>query len=512
MEAAETIEIVILATSDVHGADMGRAASLIQEIRRTRKHVLLVDNGDLLQGTPEAGYAMKERKGRGHASIAAHNMLCYDAAVFGNHEFNYGLPALQQAVQESEFPWISANIVKQGTQYPYFGSPYIVKSFNGFCIAVLGLTTQSVPHFEASEHIAGLEFMDPVESAAAWTVYLHEKEQPDLLIVSYHGGFQCDPVSGELLSLNEEENQAEALAEIEGIDVIITGHQHLVCVDQSETGPLLIQTGTRAANIGQITITAMKQEDRWKLESKKVEILNTASYPEHPSVADTLKPLLSECKQWLSQPVGVAEGDWTITDPMRQVWLGKHPLIQWMNEVQMKAAGTDISCVSLLHPDIHGFRHVIRREDVLKVYPYPNTLSVLKISGSVMKAALEYTASFLTVDRYGCVSVTDRWMRPRMLCYQYDMWEGIEYEIDLTRKKGERITNLRYHHKPIAGSEEFEVTMNNYRAGGTGGYSMFRSEQIVREIPKEVHELLLEDIEQRRVLDLQLICNWRIRY
>src|SRR3954468_4804222 len=169
-------KIVILSTTDVHGKlspfnyankevdpkGMAKAASIIHKIRHEEEHVILLDNGDLVQGTPLAHYALTESKDP-HPAIVVHNLLGYDAAVIGNHEFNYGKEKLQKVVEESQFPWLSANVVKKGTTEPFFGQPYITLTINDITISILGLTTKFIPHWEPKRNIEAFDFLDPVE-------------------------------------------------------------------------------------------------------------------------------------------------------------------------------------------------------------------------------------------------------------------------------------------------------------------------------------------------------------
>ncbi|MBW7453659.1 metallophosphoesterase, partial [Paenibacillus sepulcri] len=205
-------EVVLLETSDLHGvvlprsyADqsaigqgLARIASIVREMRQINPQTLLIDNGDCLQGTPLTYYHAKVNDTAANPVVACMNALSYDAAVLGNHEFNYGMPYLRGAVEASSFPWLSANTMDAETGAPLFGKPYIVREMpNGLRIGVLGLTTSYIPNWEHPQHIKGIQFGDAVEAARQWVNRLRREERADVVIVSYHGGFERDPITGD---------------------------------------------------------------------------------------------------------------------------------------------------------------------------------------------------------------------------------------------------------------------------------------------------------------------------
>ena len=214
--------ITILYTSDVHGnampviygtnepADLGLAkyATAVKQIRENNEHVLVIDNGDLIQGTPLMTHYVKEHNRRENPMIAIMNKINIDAGVIGNHEFNFGKKVLTDAVQQSNYPWLAANILDKETKTPYFGPPYMMKTLsNGIKVAIVGVTTHYIPNWESPNHIEGLQFADAFTSLQKWVPYIRETENPDVLIVSYHGGLERDIETGEPTENLTGENQ-----------------------------------------------------------------------------------------------------------------------------------------------------------------------------------------------------------------------------------------------------------------------------------------------------------------
>lgn len=515
--------IVILCTSDVHGhmlsdpsgriMGMAGASAVIKEFRRQEKNVIVIDNGDLIQGTPLAQWAISEYEDSGipNPIISVHNQLCYDAAVLGNHEFNFGIEKLSYIVSESNFPWISANVVRKGTKQPLFGQPYIIREFEGIRIGILGLTTKFVPVWEDPRHIEGVDFLDPIETARHWVPLLKQEEKADIIILAYHGGLERNPETLEPIGQDHGENQGYRLAkEVNGIDAVITGHQHMLLASKIDD-IAVVQPGTGASHVGKITFIVSKTEKGTTCNiEKQVELISTEGIQPDDQIGTILQTAVTCSEQWLNKKFGETRGDFTIKDPLNEVWLKEHPIIEWINRVQMNAAETEISCTALLNPDIKGLGRTISRRDILEVYPFPNTLVVLKLTGIDIKLALEQTASFFTVKN-GEVGIHSDWTKPRLLSFNYDMWEGIEYIIDITRPPGERVINLRCSGKDIENNKYYHVAMNNYRSSGAGGYHMFGPDKIVKEIPIEISELLIRDVSENKILHAEVNHNWQVK-
>lgn len=207
-----------------------------------------------------------------------------------------------------------------------------------------------------------------------------------------------------------------------------------------------------------------------------------------------LAPIEEELQTWLDQPLGKVSGDMRITDPMG-ARLKEHPYIEFINRVQMAASGAKISGTALFNNEGKGFGATITMRDVITNYIYPNTLAVVKITGAELKAALEQTADYLAVVD-GQIVFNPAFIEPKPQYYNYDMYEGIEYTIDLSQPVGQRITRLDFEEKAIAMDQELEIVINQYRAVGGGNYAMFSAEKIVREIQVDMTELIADYLKQ----------------
>ncbi len=519
------VKVTIFCTSDIHGhvmpvnygtkekAHVGLAkyATVVQKMRKKHEHLLVLDNGDLIQGTPLMSHYVKEYAHQKNPIIHIMNKIGIDASVIGNHEFNFGKKVLSDAVEQSDFPWLSANIADAQTKESVFGPPYMIKRLtNGVKIAIIGVTTHYIPYWESPEHIQGLCFQDAYETLQTVVAYVREVEQPDLLIVSYHGGFERDLQTGEPTEALTGENQAYQMCQqIEGVDVMLTGHQHRqltgfvnnVCV---------VQPGSHGRLYGEIQVHLDKQNGGWSVIEKNAHLHSLKNIEPHPEVLNDMKDLEASTQAWLDEVIGYIEGDMTIQDPL-EARIVKHPFIQLMQNIQMEASGVDISVTALLNNDTIGFNTTVTMRDVVFNYMYPNTLVVLELTGKDIKAALEKSAEYFMLNDQHEIVVNRSYLYPKPQHYNYDMWEGIEYTIHVGRPLGSRIADVTYHGKRLKPDGTYHVVLNNYRASGGGNYDMFMNKRVIKVIPKDTVQLIREYFAKHQTVQADVTENYVVK-
>lgn len=526
MTTSATDTLTLLYTSDVHGhmlplryadnspAEYGllKLASIVKQVRKERRNALFLDNGDLLQGTPFAYYHACLDRETPHPIVAVMNALELDAFIPGNHEFNYGLPFVERARAESAYPWLSANLLREGTEEPYFGCPYrLFELEGGVRIALLGLTTPYIPNWEQPANIAGIAFESAVEAAKRWVPRLKERERADIVIVSYHGGFERELDTGEEAEEQTGENEGWRLCqEVEGIDVLLTGHQHRRIAGAVVGGTYVVQPGYQGSCLAQLEL-GLERDDtgRWKLAAIESRLREASEAEADRELEGRLSDSEARVQSWLDRPLCEVQGDMRIADPMA-ARLREHPLIELVNRIQMEAAGADISCTSLFDDLSPGFGPRVSMREVTANYPFPNTLKVLRLSGRDIREALEKTASYFTLDEQGGIAVSSSFLHPKPQPYNYDMWEGIEYEIDVSRPVGSRIRALARTGRPLDPEGEYDVVMNHYRASGGGDYRMFRGKPVVREVTVDMTETIAEYLTKAGVVRARADGNWKV--
>ena len=532
-----TTNFDILFTSDLHGAirpihyntnayrhaGLALLASLIRQERERSPELLLIDNGDLLQGSPLASYAASHgSKAQTHPFIHVLNELGYDAAVMGNHEFNYGQELLRGAVEGSSFPWLSANIAElplatEGAGIPAFGEPYLIKTLStGVKVALLGATTHYIPNWEHPKNIEGLHFMNAMDTIRTWVKYIREHEQPDVLVVSYHGGFECDLETGEPAERLTGENQAYAICrEIDGIDILLTGHQHRQLTGEIH-GVTVIQPGFNGSGLGQVSVQLQQSPDtgKWVVTEKKAKLLLLENYPDlkpDPAVMKLTNELEASAQTWLDQPIGEVAGDGDLSiSSATQLRLQAHPFIDFVHQVQMEATGAQLSNTAMLSEEARGFGKQITVRDVLSNFIYPNTLTVLELSGKDIREALEQTARYFELNISGEVVVNPAYMQPKPQHYNYDMWAGIEYELNISQPVGSRVVKLERDGKPLEMDGTYSVVMNSYRAAGGGDYAMYPGKKVLHEGATDMAALVEDFIRRNQPLQVREVHNWKV--
>ena len=319
-------------------------------------------------------------------------------------------------------------------------------------------------------------------------------------------------MSGEPAEPLTGENQGFRMCEeIQGIDVLLTGHQHRRLAAKVN-GVTVVQPGFNGQAMAKVSVSFRYDQGEWVVSDKEAEIIEIDDgIKTDDAILEAANEYENETQKWLDQTIGEVVGNMTIRSPM-EVRMADHPLIEFINKVQMEAAGVDISATALFHNGSPGFPNKVTMRDIISNYVYPNTLSVIRISGQDIKDALEKCASYFLLDKNRQVRVDPSFEKPKSQHYNYDMWEGIEYVLDISKPLGNRVVKLDYKGEQLDLTEEYDVVMNNYRAGGGGNFEMFSGKPVIREIQTDMTELLAVFFQNHRPIHTSCNKNWRIIY
>ena len=517
------MKIRILSTSDVHGYfyptdfssiddhhELGylKAASLIRKIKAQEavdEIVLYVENGDIIEGSPMDAYAYNTRDTNAYSQkiTSLVNSLEPDAAVLGNHEFNYGLDYLAQTLAGRNYPILGANI-SGPTAKQIVDAPYEIFERKGIKVGIVGLTTQFIPHWEDPANISGLRFHSVLESLKLQVAQL--RSQVDVLIAAYHGGFEADLQTDQPTEKLTGENEGSAiLREISEIDALITGHQHRTEAAVVHGTPTT-QPGYRGSHVGEIVLELDAQK---RVQHSSAQLLSVADQPLPEDLQAIAAQWLQATQEWLDQPVATINGDMRITDHMAARAQG-HAYLDLVNRVQMDATGAPISGTSLFNDDVQGFGHEVTVRNVMNSYVYPNTLVVEKVTGADLRAALERCASFFTLNSDGSLGISAEFSQPKVELYNYDYYSGIDYSFDLTKPVGHRVGQIYFAGEPLAKEQEVEVVLNQYRGVGGGDYPMFSADKVVREYADDMPKLIMEYLQSHPEVEAKQPENLKI--
>jgi 2',3'-cyclic-nucleotide 2'-phosphodiesterase/3'-nucleotidase len=521
---AETVTVTVLATTDTHGflnpwdyftrepapRGLAAAATLVAEARREAPNALLIDCGDTIQGSSlESVHQAAVRAGRTDAPdpmMLAMNRMGYDAMVVGNHEFNFGLGNLAAAREAAHFPWLSANTAT-GDALPPF-APYLVKTVNGVKVAVIGITTSAIPQWEKPETIRGLSWLAPEEGVRRALREL-EREKPDVVLAAVHGGLDRDPASGVRRSGEMPgENGAWEIAErFPQLAAVIYGHTHRR-EEGFRVGPvLLVQPRNWAQDVARVDLTLVREaEGPWKLTGTSSRLLPVQPDTRaDPAILELARPYHEAAERYLDRPVAESRAELTGARGRFE----DSALVDAIQEVQMHYAKAEVSFASLFNPRVRVPRGKVTAREIAALYVYDNELYAVEGTGRMVREALENAARyFRTCPEPSCARgpIVDR----SVAGYNFDMAQGVEYEIDLLQPEGHRVRNLRFRGAPLRDEQPLRIALNNYRAAGSAGYSTFRGAKIVWRSGREIRDLMIEYFAAHRELPDRPDGNWRL--
>lgn len=501
-----TKRIRILATSDIHGciypysytdgmtaaSGLSRMSTLINTLRD--ENTLLLDNGDSIEGSALTAFHYQRHPDAVNPVTAVMRELDYDYINVGNHDFNYGHEALMMHLQNIKAPCITSNFIWHGKPY---GPTYAIREVAGKKIAVIAAVTQYLVRLEKKEHLKNMQFTDAFETVQKAVNLVKKWENPDYVIVLYHGGFERDPQTGMLLSDQNGENEAyKMLTLIPGIDVLITGHTHMsLCGKKNNT--VYTQTAGGAKELACIDI----YPDEHTISAR----LLTADAPADTAVTARIQEEENECQAWLDEVLGSTNVDLMIADEA-DARLHKSQTVTFINKVAMEAAGVSIAA-SPLYPEAGGFRKEITKRDLVNTYKYPNTLVVKRLTGKVLRAYLEKNAEYWAVKANGSVGPDNKYVFPYPKHHNYDMMDGVEYTITVSNPAGSRITSLTCNGAEVEDDQTYDVVFNSYRAGGAGGFDMIAKAPVVKKINSDMSDLIEEYIKKNKVIDFEPVNN-----
>jgi 2',3'-cyclic-nucleotide 2'-phosphodiesterase/3'-nucleotidase len=516
-EANVPVDIVIAATTDVHGYVRGwdyyanspdttrgltRVATIVDSLRRvSRIWPVLVDAGDFLQGTPLTYAAARIDTTMPHPVVAAMNAMRYDAGIVGNHEFNYGLPTLDRILRQTKFPVLAANVFTPDGE-PKFRPWVFTIRYGNVKVALIGATTPGAMVWDHDNLVGRVEVRDPIPSVRDAVREAHDAGAA-ITVVVIHSGLD-EPSSYDTVTTKvPSENVAARLArEVPGIDLIVYGHSHKEVAERMIGSTLLMQPKNWATSVAIAHVTVERQNGRWRVVSKRSSIVQATRHKENVEVLGATEEGHRAAERYARTAVGSTSVAWR-ADSARVI---DAPLTDFILEVERSATGAQLASTAMFSLDANIAPGPITVARIAALYPYDNTLRVVKISGAQLRAYLEQSA------RYFRSTPTGAEVDPSIPGYNYDMVAGVDYTIDVSRPIGERITQLDYQGRAVAATDTFTLALNNYRQTGGGGYSMLRDAPVVQDRQLEIRQLLIEEVRRRGSINPAdyFHANWRI--
>ncbi len=511
----DTAHVVLVATTDLHGHVTGRdyvedrpapngvarVARVVDSLRaRYPGQVILLDAGDLLQGDPFATYFARVAHREPHPIVEAMNLVGYDAATPGNHDFDWGVSLFRRAVGDVRFAYVSANVFDLPGDTLLLPAYRVVRR-EGVRVGIAGFTTPGVMLWDRAQ-LRGRIRVAPIDAVAERTLEAVRRDA-DLSVVLIHSGM--DGRSSYDDSEVGGENVAARLATVGSRpDVVVVGHSHREMRDSVINGVHFVQPKPFGASVSVVHVSLVRDaQGPWRVRQIHGDLVVTKDVPPSDLLAQRLAGDDDSVRVWVRTPLGVASGEMRAGAARVQ----PTPIVNFVNDVQRRRTKADLSATSAFDLRSGFDADTIRIGHVFTVYPYENTLRAIRITGEQLRAYLEWSARYFAVDAAGRVSLNDS-----IPGYDYDIVSGARYDIDLRRPVGDRIQALSVRGRPVEPSDSFTMAINSYRQSGAGGYDMVRSAPVVYDQGESIPELLMADIRSAGRIDpgSYATADWRI--
>lgn len=463
-EEKETVDLQILATSDLHGkfapwdyalneesksGSMAQIATALKELRT--ENSILVDAGDTIQDNSSDLFFDEEI----HPMALAMNEMNYDVWVTGNHEYNFGGDVLKKVISQQKADVLTGN-VKDADGNP-LADGYTILDKNGVKVGVIGMVTPNITRWDAT-NLEGWTVTDPVEETKK--IIEEIKDETDVLIGVMHMGMD-----------NEYEVKNSGAVDLANacpeLDLIVASHAHQLIQGEEVNGVLVVMNKSGASTLADVHLKLEKQEDgSWDVIDRTSDVLDMSTYEPDADLMEKLAPYDERAKEEANVVIGKLEGGNLAPEneiaeiPSAQIQ--DTALIDLINEVQLYYTDADVSAAALFNMNANLKEGDIRKCDTALVYKFANTLYKLEMTGAQLKQYMEWSASYYNTWKQGDLTIS---FNPDVRSYLYDMFAGINYEINIANEPGSRIQNLTWPDgTPVKDEDVFTIAVNNYRA------------------------------------------------
>lgn len=445
---------------------------------------VVVDGGDTIQGSALSKYVF-DRNIRPFPQAQVFKRMGLDIAVPGNHDFNYGYGVFSEFFTETAATILCANL-EDRTGRLDIRRHLILEDSSGLRVGFIGAVTDYVNVWERRENLENFVISPVIESVSRELDNI--RDCVDYTVLVYHGGFECSLDDGRVLSQTSE-NQAYEICSKLSFDLVLTAHQHMAIPFRKVGNSYTMQCPSNGAMYACITLS----KDGIKGELKTPD-------ENGPHLMEReCKSLDDDVQLWLDRTVCSIEAPIPAPTMIDSTSKGSR-IADFFNFVQLETTHADISCTSLSNK-LYGFENDITIRQVIANYQFPNTLEVVEIGESALRTALERCAQFFDL-KDGRIEISRLFLDPKVELYNYDYYMGIEYEFDLRKPVGHRVSKLLFKGEPI-GDRVLRLCLNNYRASGTGGYDVLKDLDVV-----EVYSLDVQDLAVNYLLSHSDNLSW----
>lgn len=570
VQAAE-LKLRILATTDIHmnlvdfdfvrdkpdeTIGLNRTAALIEEARKENPNAILVDDGDLLQGSPMGDVVARERplkEGEVHPAYLAMDLLKYDAAAIGNHEFNYGLDLLERAQIGRSFPILAANAYRlkpDGTpgETLFPASVVLERSFKdetgaerAVKIGIVGVLPPQIMNWDKDKLEGKITTGDAVEAVQREIPKL-KAAGSDVIVVLAHAGISAAPREG------GDENFSGYLSTIDGVDAVVTGHSHRVFPGKDYEslpnadlakgtidGKPYVMAGSFGSHLGVIDLTLDDASGKWKVTAGRAEARPVAAkgddgdmharLPADARITDALKDWTEATLAYIRAPIGEAKGPFntylTLMGNTEALRLVADAQSAYAEKIVKGTPYEGLPILSAIAPFRVGGRPgpdyytdvkagPVAIKDAADLYFYPNMLTIVKLKGSEVREYLEKSARLF--NQIDPAKAGPQPLVSNMPAYNFDVLFGLTYTIDVTQPSrygrspavenpdARRISDVLYKGQPLDDNQDYLIVTNNYRSNGGGEFPRMDGSAIALVAPETNRDVLIDYIRSTKDL------------
>ena len=536
----QIVSLKIVHTSDVHGSffmrdyvnnhavrgSLSRVYAYVQSLRKAYgDRLLLMDGGDILQGSPVVYYSNFVASSGKNLAAEIMNYMAYDVGAMGNHDIETGHAVYDRWTAACRFPVLGANVIDRARGGCYL-PPYCKLERCGVKVAVMGMTTPAVPNWLPPALWDGLEFEDMVSCAKRWVPLIREKEQPDVLVGLFHSGKE-----GGIVTPDYAENAALDVArEVAGFDVVCYGHDHMKNCETVK-GPdgkevLCLAPSSMAVVVGEVDIDVETGREGNRVVSVKGKITDLSYYKGEES--KYMQRYFSRYIRNTEYYVGQKIGRFVHTIESQDAYFGPSAFVDIVHRAQLETTGAQVSFAAPVSFAASIKEGDVCVRDVFNLYRYDDVLYTMRLTGQEIKDMLEmsyglWTAQMKTPDDHVMLLdyVLDEGRRLgfKHLAYNFDSAAGICYTVDVTKPYGEKIRVTGMADGSTFGFETwYTVVVNSYR--GNGGGELFTkgagipheklNERLLSSTDKDLRACIIEYIKKKGEIDARPLYQWRL--
>ena len=517
---------VILATSDMHGnvwgysyednaestnSGMARLYSYIKQVREENPIVFLVDAGDDIQGTIMTDDIANKDPDREHPVIAAMNTMGYDAMTIGNHEFNWGIDTMKKILGQADFPVLGANILDKDGNY-VTGNGWTVVDRGGIRLAVIGVCTPDVPIWDGGKEGIDDTVYEPASEAVKKAIR-EIGDQADIILVSAH--------MGQFAEFDEDGGSDSANKIVEDnpeVDLLQVAHMHITVDDEVEGTPV---AGVRNSGreIARFDLTLDQDKN---IKAISTEIVDMENYDPCEEIREipAVKELHEQAVRLVQgsagedgepgEPLGTTTARFQPEDEIRGLPEGKlqdTAVVDLILNIQLLNSGADVTACALFKNTSDLPEGSIYYNDIFDIYKYDNTLYTLEVTGRELKNYMEWAAECYNQWEPGDINIS---FDPDYPGYLYDMFAGVDYEIDLSQPKGRRIRNVVFRGEPLQDDQVLTLAVNNYRYSSGIKAQNLAEGRHDWESSNSIRDMIVQYFAENSPVEPTVDHNWRI--